>query len=602
MFRWPFRSKPDAPAAPAAQWRAQGNAALGRNALGEAEHCYRKAIETDPADPLARVSLGYVLLEQGRAAEAAECLTQAIARAGSQPDALADSHYLLSRVRRAEGDDSAAEGSLRAALAARPGFAEAARDLVTLLLAAGRAGDALEIARGAPACDSSPDIAMLLAQALHAAGDTPQAVAILDALLAREPAHAGALQSRGSLLIELGRAQAALRDFDQLLAARGPNPDDLCNRAAALLRLNRATDALASVDAALAIAPAHAQALHTRGQALLALLRVQEARDFSSEALRRLPDNADLEWNCAVAHLLLGEFEPGWRAHEARWRAAGFMPPPAAARLAPRWTGRESLRDATILLFAEQGLGDTIQFLRYVPLVAAQAREVLLQIPPEIAPLVNAPAANCRVVARGEALAVPDFQCPLLSLPHAFGTRVSSVPADIPYLQGEPGRVEAWRRRLGRGASKSVGIAWSGNPRHANDFNRSIPLREFRAIAGAPVQFVALQPQVREADRPVLDAWPRLLDAGPDLADFGDTAALLTALDLLVTVDTGVAHLAGALGRPVWILLPCSPDWRWMLSRTDSPWYPTARLYRQSAPGAWGAVLEQVAGDLRRLA
>jgi hypothetical protein len=440
---------------------------------------------------------------------------------------------------------------------------------------------------------------MLLAQALHGTGQADAALAALDQLLAQQPRDAGAHESRGNLLMELGRPAEALASFEAALEHGGTSPEALANLAAALLRLGRAQDALVRAEGALALQPVHRQALHAKGNALLNLLRVREAADFSREACRAVPDDADLQWNLAVADLLLGDFDSGWAAHEARWRATGFVHGVAPAVLAgSRWTGREPLADTTVLLYAEQGLGDTIQFLRYVPRVAAQAGRVLLQVQPALAPLLRSLPANVRLLAPGEPLPPFDRQCPLLSLPHVFGTRLETVPAEVPYLHADPSEAGAWRERLPGGAQPRVGIAWSGNPRHANDHNRSIALQEFAALAAPGVQFVSLQPQVRESDRAAFRHWPGLHDAGPLLRDFGATAGLLDALDLVITVDTSVAHLAGALGRPAWILLPHAPDWRWMLERSDSPWYPSARLYRQPAPGDWASVLARVRRDL----
>jgi hypothetical protein len=248
-------------------------------------------------------------------------------------------------------------------------------------------------------------------------------------------------------------------------------------------------------------------------------------------------------------------------------------------------------------------LGDSIQFLRYVPLVACRAASVVLQVQPSLVSLVQGLAPDCRVVPTGDPLPPTDLQCPLLSLPHAFGTTLSTIPADVPYLFADSVLVRAWQERLAdAGEGPRVGITWSGNPSHANDRNRSIPLGSFRDIAAAGCRFVAMQPQVRTSDRAELATWKDVFDAGPLLQSFADTAALLQALDLVIAVDTSVAHIAGALGRPVWILLPFSPDWRWMLDRQDSPWYPSARLYRQGADRDWGPVLARVRADLAALA
>lgn len=609
MFAF-LRRKPPSPApapraeAPtAADWRNRGNAALGQGNVAEAARCYREAIVTAPSDAASHVNLGYVLLEQGQPAEAVAVLTRSLPLAQGDTGVLGDARFLLGRARLAQGNAAEAIANYQAALAIRPGFEEASHELVPLLLDARRLEEA--VACGLQAAQAAPSATNLLlaARALHAAGRSGQALDAVEAVLASEPSNVVALDARGNLLIELGRVHEAVGSFEQAAALQPGDADARANLAAALLRVGRIDDALACAEETLRARPDHLLALHAKGQALLQLLRVQEARESAASALTLHPGHPDLQWNRAVAELLLGDLAAGWAAHEARWGATGFVHHvPPAFLAAPRWSGRTSLEAATILLFAEQGLGDTLQFLRYVPMVAARARQVLLHVPPAVAPLAGALAPNVRLLAPGEALPAFDLQCPLLSLPHAFATTLDTIPAAIPYLHPEPDRVAAWQALLPADGRPKVGVTWSGNPQHLNDHNRSIPLEMFRAVASADVRFVSLQPQVREADRAALGAWSDIVDAGPRLRDFADTAALVSTLDLVVAVDTSVAHLAGALGKPVWILLPYSPDWRWMLQREDSPWYPSARLYRQPEPGAWAPVLERVHTDLRQLA
>lgn len=601
-----FRRKPLAPpadAAAAVQWRGRGNEALAQGRLDEAADYYRRAADADASDPLARVNLGYVALERGDAAQAAQVLMQAIALAAGRSDAAADAYFLLGRAQQALGQTEPAITSLRAALAARPAFEEASQELVRLLIAAGQAGEAAAVAQQAARTDPTPAALMLLAQAFHAANRPEEALGSLDALLVAEPDHFGALESRGNVLLELGRAQEALAMFERLMAVHGRQPEALANASAALLRLGRPAQALALVDEALLAQPEHRASLHNKARALLDLLRVDEALQVSLRAARLYPQDADLRWNLAVAQLLLGDLLPGWRAYEARWQATGFGRAPAVSMAGrARWTGTESLSGQSVLLYAEQGLGDSIQFLRYVRLVAAQAREVLLHVQPALAPLAAGLAPNCRVLLPGETLPATDWECPLLSLPAAFGTSLQTVPSAVPYLRADAALAQEWASWLPQDGRRRVGITWSGNPLHSNDRNRSLPLAALRRLDTPACSFVALQPEVRESDKAPMAAWTGLIDAGPRLRNFADTAALLQALDLVITVDTSVAHLAGALGRPVWILLPYAPDWRWMLERADTPWYPTARLYRQPAIGAWGPVMERVHADLQQLA
>lgn len=265
----------------------------------------------------------------------------------------------------------------------------------------------------------------------------------------------------------------------------------------------------------------------------------------------------------------------------------------------PPWRG-EPLAGRTILLATEQGFGDAIQFVRYVPLVAGMGARVLLQANPALQALLSQLPANCEVVGPADAVRA-DFHCALMDLPEVFGTTLQDVPATVRYLAADPERVRHWQARVRDGSGRPhVGLAWSGNPAHTNDRRRSIPLERFGGLLQCDCRFVSVQPQVRAADEAAARTLPLLLEPARALGDFADTAALLEAVDLVITVDTSVAHLAGALGRPVWILLPYVPDWRWMVGRDDSPWYPTARLFRQERPGDWAGVLERVREQLQR--
>ncbi|HEY0837851.1 MAG TPA: hypothetical protein VGE72_28300, partial [Azospirillum sp.] len=342
--------------------------------------------------------------------------------------------------------------------------------------------------------------------------------------------------------------------------------------------------------------PADVAALSTRANAARDLGRLAEAVAGHGRADRLSGGEPTVRWNYALALLLAGRLQEGFAAHEARWRARGF---PTAPRGLPQplWQG-EDIADRTILLHEEQGRGDAIQFARYAPLVAARGARVVLEVGEDLVGLMRTLPGVDTVIARGEDVPPVDVQCPLLSLPHAFGTTLATVPANVPYLAADPARAAGWRRRLA-GDGLKVGLVWAGNPAFAGDRDRSPGLVALLPLLDVPgVRFYGLQlgPGREElADRALPAAFT---DLAPHVADFMDTAAIMDNLDLVISSCTSPAHLAGALGRPVWVLLSAVPDWRWLMGRVDSPWYPTARLFRQPRPGDWAAVVAEVRAAL----
>jgi hypothetical protein len=329
------------------------------------------------------------------------------------------------------------------------------------------------------------------------------------------------------------------------------------------------------------------------------LRRDEEALACYHEAWKLDPDHGAARRSAAYCRLLMGDFAQGWMQHESRWEASDVVFRRRHADR-PLWLGVEPVAGKTVLLHAEQGFGDTLQFCRYASLVAARGATVVLEVPAALKTVLASLHGVSRVVSESDTQLPFDFQCPLMSLPLAFGTDLNTVPAETPYLRADADRVQTWKARLdeagGRGRLR-IGLAWSGNPHHKNDENRSMSLATLAPLYGLDATFVSLQPDVRQDDAGVL-AQSGILDFRGELRDFADTAALMQALDLVISVDTSVAHLAGALGRPLWILLPRVPDWRWLLDREDSPWYPGARLFRQDRPGDWPVVIEHVAQAL----
>jgi tetratricopeptide (TPR) repeat protein len=420
-------------------------------------------------------------------------------------------------------------------------------------------------------------------------------------LLSLAPGSADVWNLRGTIHDALGRHPEGLADYERALALRPGFPEALSNRAHDLRIFARYDEALEDYGRALEAMPGLAEAWIGRGNLFQECNRDEDALANYRRALELNPDLADAHVNEGFCRLRMGDFKLGWEKHEWRWKVRGLY---SGARefAQPKWQGTENLAGKAILLHAEQGFGDSIQFVRYVPLVAATGAAVFVEVPDELVSLVSGLSGVSRVVTRAQRLPPIDFHCPLLSLPAAFGTALSTIPASVPYLEAPADRVRRWRTRLGQTKKLRIGLAWSGNATHRNDQNRSIALARLAPLLPLPgAEFLSLQKGIRPEDAAVMKDLP-ITDIAGEFGDFADTAAVVSLVDLVIAVDTSVAHLAGALGRPIWILLPFSADWRWLQSRKDSPWYPTARLFRQPAIGDWEGVIRNVKKELAKLA
>jgi len=399
-----------------------------------------------------------------------------------------------------------------------------------------------------------------------------------------KPDYAEAHLNLGILQQAYGRPAAAIQCYRQALRTRPRYESARYNLALTLQDQGRLEEALEQYRS-LHCADAHNNA----GNTLLALGRAQEALASYRRALAADPNHSEARWNLGVVQLLLGDFEKGWEGFEWRFRQRESRPRHFDV---PLWDG-SPLAGRTILIHAEQGLGDTLQFVRFLPELDKRGGFAWLECQPALSCLIG---RSYRIAP----VPLPSFDChaPLLSLPYLLE---SGIPAGAPYLSPAPELIQQWRERLGAWNETRVGLAWAGNPAHKNDRNRSLALEKLAPLAGAPdTVFFSLQkgPQSEEALNP--PAGLKLIDLQNDLPDFHHTAAAIMNLDLVISVDSAVAHLAGALGRPVWTLLPFAPDWRWMLDRTDSPWYPTMRLFRQKQRGDWDSVVREVCRELSR--
>lgn len=546
-----------------------------------------------PPDPstAARLQRAFSLHQQGQLGDAARLYEQVLAAEPSNFDAL----HLLGLTAHQSGDHGRAVDLISAALRIDQTQADACANLALALHALRRLPEALAFTEAAislrPGFSSAYSNRGNLLREMKR---LPEALASLDRAVALDPSDAAALNNRGNVLQDLERPEEALACFDRAIALRPGLVEACLNRGNALRKLHRLDEALGCLDQVLAMQPRHAEAHSNRGAVLQELRRLDEAVAAYDQALEIQPDFAGARFNKALALLLTGRFEEGWPLYESR-AAQGMLSLPT-----PAWRGEEDIRGRTVLLHAEQGLGDTLQFCRYAALVKARQARVILRAPATLAGLVSTLQGVDAVVTEGEALPEFDAHCPLLSLPLAFGTRMDSIPGPSPYLFSRPERRAAWSERLGETRGLRVGLAWSGAWSPSTGYNRSVPLAELlRRLPEGPT-YVCLQKDVRPVDRTVLET-SDVRVFGDDLRDFEDTAALCDLVDLVISVDTSISHLAGALGRPTWVLLACVPDWRWLLDREDCPWYPTARLYRQPETGSWAPVLDRVASDLSRL-
>jgi tetratricopeptide (TPR) repeat protein len=599
-----------------------------RGALTEAEALYRQALEAQPDHFDALHLCGVLMQQRGRPAEALKLIGDALAvNATAAP---AHSNYGL--VLAALGRTEEALASYQYAIVLDPNYAEALHNCGNALATLGRYDAALASFDQAIVLRPNYPAALInRAQVQQRLGRRQEALNSFDRAFALVPPDADALIARGNVHHDLKSFAAALADYDRALSLRPDASQIYNNRGNTLRALGRHEEAMASFNRAIAIAPDYADAYNSRGNAQLELNRLDEAiADYDralvfnpdhvsamvnrGSALRHLhrfdealknfdraiginPELAVAHWNRALACLEAGDFEAGWHGYEWRWRRdpCEMMPRDFTQ---PQWLG-EDLQGKTILLHAEQGFGDSIQFIRYLPMVLDKGGRVVLEIPDDLRPLIGHPDGVVALARRGDTLPPFDVHCPLMSLPLAFGTTLATIPAHVPYLRAPVDRVEAWRERLPPCEKRRVGLVWSGKPSYKNDHNRSIALATFTPLLSRPgFQFVSLQKEYRARDRAALNEHPGLLRLDARLADFADTAAVVELLDLVITVDTAVAHLAGAMGKPVWILLPVIGDWRWLIDREDSPWYPSARLFRQRQIDDWADVLMRLCREL----
>ena len=573
-------------------------------------------VQSRPFDIAAALQEAVGLHRQGRLREAEKLYARVLKAAPGHFDAL----HLLGLCKAQNGRMGEAYRLMSAALKIHPGAPDAWKNFALVLHGLKRDDEALAaLDRALALRPDDPDALLNRGNALLSLNRPQEALGSFDAVLARDPRHRDALINRGAARAALGQTAEALADFDAALAVAPGHAGALYNRGNALFDLGRHAEAIAAFDGALAGAPNHVPALNNRGRALQALNRHKEAVESFDKAIALQKDYADAHSNRALSLLTLGEFARGFAEYEWRWRRTG-MSDMRRSYHGALWLGEFPPAHKTILLLAEQGLGDTIQFARYVPLLARAGATVVLEVQPALKDLFATLPGAAAVVAHGEPLPAYDLHCPLGSLPLALKTEAATIPAEIPYLKADEARIAKWRPALDSLPGKRIALVWAGNPAHVNDRNRSIDANLFEPLLGLDgVSFVGLQRDLRAGDAEWLAGHPQVRELGAELADMADIAAVLALTDLLISVDTAPAHVAGAIGRPVWVLLPFSPDWRWTPARDPekwepvfgqdhaqtksgerSPWYPQARLFRQGALGDWPGVIADVCDALAR--
>lgn len=628
-FEAALRLKPDAALV-------HGNRGLALQRLGRADDArqsFATADRLDPDNPSTRLAAAQELFAASRYAETVAAVDALL---GPRQD-FAPGWALRGDALRAQGQFEGAVASYTRALTLNPGDYDAMIGIGLVHVASGNLPAAVETFNAAAPLRPERARAYLgRAQAARGLGNFPAALYDLDLALKFEPDNTDALSlragilrdlnrraealddleralrvqpanwnfhnNRGVLLDEFGRPEEALLAFERSLELNPNNPDAFQNIGTALLALGRGNEAVAKYDRALAVRPHDIDVLNAKGAVLMALRRFGDALQSFEQAAAAQPQSAISHFHRSLALLAQGKLREGFEAYE--WRRRGERPfAPVAQFPQPEVEVGQDIRGKTLLLHSEQGMGDIIQFARFAFDFADRGAKVVLATYPPLVSLLKTLGRRIEVVPPEGPAPAFDLTCPLMSAPHKLGMTLETIPAPIPYLSAAPALTGVWRERLSADApGLRVGVAWSGNPQYANDWTRSIAFEKLRAIMDVPgATFVNVQRDLRVADEAAFAA-SSIVDYRLFLTDFAQTAALVSELDVVVTVDTALGHLAGALGKPVWILLSAVSDWRWLEKRSDSPWYPTVRLFRQRTLGDWEPVFAEVKAGLARLA
>ncbi|MGA3066213.1 MAG: tetratricopeptide repeat protein [Tepidisphaeraceae bacterium] len=449
------------------------------------------------------------------------------------------------------------------------------------------------------------DTANILSQAvrLHQSGKLAEAQAIYRQILAVHPDHPDALHLLGFATFQSGQAQEGLALIQRAISLNQTKADYYCNQGVVLASLNRPKEAMQSLQTALSIRPNFPQAGACLGSAYHDLAVQLQADDKPEEAIAAYRESIRLNpqiprshYNLSMMLLRRGEFAEAWPHYDYRWQVNDFNMVRRQFDL-PEWKG-EDLQGRRVLIQIEQGYGDLIQFVRYVPMIVDRGGKVVLECHADLVRLIKSVPGIDRLVEVGPKPSDVDLWCPMMNLPRIFGTSLETIPANVPYLWFQPQLADRWREKIGSDKRPCVGLVWNGRPNPQP--LRSIPIKQLAPLASVPgVRFVSLQVGDMAKEAADAPAGLEIADWHQDIRDFADTAALMANLDLIITIDTAAAHLAGALARPTWLLLYHKPDWRWMNAQTTCRWYPTMRLFRQESPGNWQKPIQNVVQALR---
>lgn len=562
--------------------------------LGAAGAVCRNLLLRRPRDADAMHLLGLIKASQGEHDVAEGLLENVLSLISPNPALL----HNLGKVKANLGKLDEAERAYLNALEIEPSFLPALNSLGILLQGQGRVDEAIEAYERSLVIDPNwVDALSNLGSALVEQGRNGEATKVLCRAVALDPNHAQAHTNLGNAFEKAGASEKAMAEYERALFLNPRHAEAAFNLGNVLADVGRTEEAIEAFQTALRLKPSFIDVLNNLGNVLKDAGRPVEALSAYDRVLQVNGQDAKAHWNKALALLVLGRLREGWGEYEWRWLTSDFSSP-RRNFAQPLWNGSE-LGGQTILLHAEQGLGDTVQFIRYVSLVKQRGGRVVVECQAPLKRLLAGIAEIDVLITRGEPLPAFDLHAPLLSLPGIFETDLESIPVSKRYLEA-PRDLSIHLRDA---TEPKVGIVWSGSTQHTNDRNRSVPLDRFQEILCVPsCRFFSLQVDLREGDDVLLRRLPQIVDLRRSLSDFASTATVMDQLDLMITVDTAVAHLAGAMGKPVWTLLPFAPDWRWLLERTDTPWYPSMRLFRQSRAGDWGSVLSSVDAALAEFA